>query len=505
MRSDSLHRLIQSLDKGEQRFSREAIVKDKGVNYEARLLIFDTIRDMEEYNRDELNLAVRDLDIVNNLAVEKVRMFQLIVKSVKALHDKRKESNDPYKRLEEGKVLLELALLEEAEEVVLKGLETALVTEELLVEVPLRELLRVIYKNMNNRAFTTAQTENEYMLEMACRKLTTQVRYTQISDRAFDYLRRYRVTDKEGVKLGMEELISRPEMTDIKMANSLPAQQRYFDAWNCYHTSRNELKLAINNLTKVHQLWESNPARIKLRPGLFIGNISNLLGKLNVLGRFDESLSYIRKMEGVKVNGRRMEIYKFASLELQYQLYYMNSGNLEEALAREDVVNSGIRRYGKALKDSSKLTLLYNFGVTHLVVDNARRALFYFNSIKSLGELIDRTDLQGVARLFRLLLLENQEDGLNFRHYLRNSKRFFTDKDRSYNLENVVYDWLYIQHKLVGVAERKISYGNLAQSVSPLISKGILGAEEMYIWANANQRGVKPSVVLKERLEGISK
>lgn len=501
MKSDSLHRLIQSLDRGEQRFSRSAVAAENGAKTEAKLLLFDTLWKMNEYDSEKLKLAVKGTEISANLAVEKVRMFHWILDSVRLLHERRTDANDPYKRLQEGKVLLELALLEEAEEVVLKGIATAVATEELMAEVPLRELLRVIYKNMNDKSFTKLKTDNEYLLEMASKKLTTVVRYTQINDRAYDYIRRYRVTDKEGVKSGMEELITRPEMTDINMANSLPAQQRYFDAWNFYHSSRNELELAVTNLERVYRLWEANPARIKLHSGLYIGTISNLVGKLNVLGRFDDSLAYIKKMENIKVNTRRMEIYRFGSLELQYQLFYMNRGKLTEALAREDIINKGIRGYGKALTDSSKLTLLYNLGITHLICDNAGKALRYFNAIKNLGELRDRTDLQGVSRLLRLILLEDQEDSVNFGHYLRNSKRFFTTKDRAYSLENLVHDWLHIQNKLMGIAERKESYENLSDTVYPLIAKGILGAEEIFIWASAKKRGIKALSVFKERLQ----
>lgn len=179
--------------------------------------------------------------------------------------------------------------MEEAAEVARKGLETAVALEELFVEVPLRELLREVYKNMGSKALTDAITENEYLLETASRKLTTLIRYTHINDRAFDYLRKYRVSDDAGVKRGMEELIDLPEMKDINRADSLPAQLKYYAIWNCYHSSRNEIDDALIVQEKELRLWESNPGRIKLYPHLYMDTLANMLGKLSMTGKLEES------------------------------------------------------------------------------------------------------------------------------------------------------------------------------------------------------------------------
>ncbi|MFT6759602.1 MAG: hypothetical protein ACJATS_000771, partial [Psychroserpens sp.] len=162
----------------------------------------------------------------------------------------------------------------------------------------------------------------------------------------------------------------------------------------------------------------------------------------------------------------------------------------------------GLRKFAGSIKDSVRLTLLYNLAVAHLVSGNSRLALQYFNRIRELGELRDRTDLQGAARLLRLLLLEDMNDTVHFSHYLRNSGMFFTKKDRSYQLETAVYDWLHVQNKLVKKAERRASFGQFADTIHSHIAKGFTGAEEMFIWASAKQRGIKPSTVFKEILAG---
>jgi len=504
MKSDSLYRLINSMDEGELRYCKQALSRDTTALGQDRLAVMEMLSNMAEYSNDALKLAVTDMVIGKYLAIEKTRLFSQLLAHLSILHEARLPANDPYKKLKEGKQLLEMWMLEEAEEAVLKGLNTAVQAEELFVEVQLREVLRSVYKNMGIRKVAHQQTENDYLLETASSKLATLIRYTHITDRAFDYLRKYRVTDAEGVKRGMQGLMDRPEMKDIKIANSLPSQLRYYSIWSFYHSSLGRLDLAIKSLQNALQLWESNPTRSALDPMAHISIVTNIIGKLNVIGRLNEVPMYLEKLQHIEVSGRRAEVFKFSVMELQYQLFYMNSGQLNKALERESIIVSGIRKYGKQLQDGPRLAFLYNLGVTHLVCNNPKEALAHFNRIQSLGRLAARTDLQGVSRLLRLLVLSSEKNNVEIEHFLRNSKRFFARKDRGYKLEATVYSWLNKHNKIVGAAERGESISKFSKLVEPLMKKGVMGAEEMFIWSSATSRRVSPEVVFQERLAAQS-
>ncbi len=500
MKTNSLFRLIQALDKGEFRHCRNFLSKENSTPSQERLLVFDTLSNMSEHDEDELKNAVSGKSIATNLSVKKNRLYTSITHQIGLLSDSRKPNDDPEKKLREGKTFLKLGLLEEAAEAANKGIKSAIIVEELFLEVSLRELLRVIYKNMNNKKLTSAITENEYLLETASRKLATLIRYTQLNDRAFDYLRRYRVSDEQGAIKGMQEIMETPEMLDLKKADSLPAQLRYFNIRHCYYSSRNQLEKSIASNHEELKLWESNQARIKLYPLYYLSTLSNLLGKVTACGRIEEAPAYLKKMEEVQLQGRRSEILKFSTIELQYQLYYLNSGKLQEALGREEKILNGFRRYGKHISDATRLTFLYNLGVSHLISDNSGKALHFFNKIRDLGRLSQRADLQGVARLLRLLLLcENDPNG-SFEHYLRNSQRFFKERDKVYDLEVVVYSWLNQHHRYTEQEKRVASFQKLADQMGPFMKKGRIGSEEMMIWSTAQARQVPVRQVYQERL-----
>lgn len=467
---------------------------------DGRLLLFDTLLRLPEYSNAGLKEALRGSSILSNLSVEKVRLTKIILGCVSTLRDNRKSPNDPLIKLNEARAFFQLGLFEEAGEAANKGLELAMEIEVLHAEVQLRDLLRVIYKELKNEDFTAISTQNEYLLETASKKLARSIRYQIINDRAFNYLRRYRVTDEEGVKKGMEELVNLPEMRDIKMADSLQSQIRFYETWNYYHSSKNELDSAIKALFKSIELWESKPKRIEMLPFEYMSTVSNLLGKLSIANRLHESPFLLKKLEDVSVFSIDGEARKWPDVELQYQLYFMNSGKLEMALEREKQTLEVLRKYGKRMRVSVNLTLLYNLAVAHLLCGNARKSLVYCTQIRDFGVVSDRQDLQGVARLLRLLLLAENDTAGTFFHYFRNSKRFFKSSHRAYRMEQVVLNWLQEHYRLEDSRQREKSFRHLSVLLNRYVKQGMAGAEEMQIWAFANAKQLPLMLVFKQNL-----
>ena len=501
MKSDFLHRFIRALDEGELRYCRTSIELDEKQVAKGYLCLFDRLAAMGTHDAKALATAMAHFPIAKQLAAEKIRLYQLLLQFTKELRDKRKPANDPQLRLDEALLLYDKGLHEEAVEVATKGLAQAVFMENLWLEVVLMDLLRRIYKAMAQKQLTATRIQNEYQLLMAGKKLSTLLLYTQISDRMFDYIRNYRATDSSTVKRGIDELMNTPELQDINLATSLPAQIRFYSIQQFYYSQQNKLEETNEMCKRQLSLWEQNPARIAEDPSVYRGVLSNLIGKLTLLGKTEEAFSYLNKLETMKVVTRRDEVLQFGHMELQFQLFYMNQGKMPEVLLREENVLAGLRRYQKAMEDSVVLVLMYNLGITHLICENRTEAMRYFDRIHSLGKLPVRLDLQGIARLIRLLLLYDKEENRDVSHFLRNSNLFFGKKDRKFELEHMVHQWLALHNDIVGKSERKQSFGQFAETLVPFMQSNVLGAEEMYIWAKARHRGVPLMQVLNERLK----
>ena len=499
MKNDTIHRFIHALDKGELRYCREALLREEGAPAEATRKLFEVLVQMKNFNREELKEVMANDLVGGQLAVQKFRLFRFLVNQVKLLRQNREAAN-LWSIHQEGRLFLSMGLIDEAYELVRSGVVLAVKLEELYSEVVLRELLREIFKNMDNSNYNEEITANEYLLETAGQKLSTLIKYTQINDQMFSLNRRYRFTKDPNLWNGVQELFQSEHLQNINLADSLPSQLRFFRARAGYFSSINDSKLSLENYERCLTLWDSNPSRIKLYPHMYLGTLSNVLGKLSMLGRIEESPKYLDKLEALEVTTRREEVLKFTYLETQYYLYLMNSGRFSDAAEREKEVVNGLRKFGLQVPEDFRINFRYNIAVSSLVSGDSRKALFWFNEIREMGVLQSRQDIQGIARLFRLLLIHEDDSSGNFSHFLRNSKRFFTENHPSYALETTVYSWLKKNHEHLFGPHRKRLYQDLANSIQEFCDVKVVGSEELLLLAKSKASGSSISHLFSESL-----
>jgi hypothetical protein len=501
MKIDTLHQLIRSLDQGQLRGCRRMLEREDLLNDDGHLLLFTALHGMEYYDHSALEEQLKGHRVARNISVEKNRLFQRLMNQLSMLRKARRTRNDPYHWLDAATLLLEQGMVDEAGEFAQKGISLALEYEDLMAEVHLRETLRTIWKAADRGKLQEVITDNEYRLDTATRKLGRYVRYVQINDRMYDYHRRFRVSTSEAQQKGMEELMAREEMLDINLADSLPAQLRYMNIMSLYHEYVGNHEEGFADKLKLLTLFDRNPLRITMDQVMYTNAIGNVIGRLNVLGRISEAAPLLVRLERIKPTNRREAMWHFIELETQYMLFHLNTGQLHAAREREAGIMAGLRQYGTSLPASSRITFLYNLAVAHLFTDNLGKALAYFDRIRQLGILSDRMDLQGMARLLRLLLLWQDDPEGSFNHYLRNSKRFFHEGHKLYDLEQDIYHWLQEPDRTASRAnDQRNALCALAKQMLVHLQKKRVGAEEVMLWANATSQGRTLNSVFLERL-----
>lgn len=500
VKRDNLAAFMEALDEGQKRYCGNRLAADAAAVKRGHLALFNAMQARRKDPSKKLRKELQEFPISRNLAVEKYRLFEKLIGYVKELGLARKKVSDQRQRLEQAEVLFDMGLWPEAAEATQKGIQKAVHLEDLHMEVLLRDLLRKIYKNMSQSELVDEITHNEYSLVMASRKLATLMRYNQINDRMFAYQRKFRVSDSNSIKRGLEELLASPEMKDINKADSLPSQIRFYTIMNNYHSQLNDGEKCIEVGERLIALWEQKPERLETDTAEYRAALTNQIGHLSMLGRLTEAERLLSKLDSLPVSGGKSAVLQFVAVELHHQLFYLNQGKFRKAAERESKIVEGLKRFKKSIANSSHLALLYNLGVTHLVLGNTGKAIQYFDRIRGLGKLPERQDLQGVARLLRLLLMAEKRTEMNFEHYLRNSQRFFGKKDRGYKLELAVHDWL-IRFERTGVNKEKELLKEFISLLEPMVATRVLGAEEMLLWGKARLVNKRVEQIFIERLK----
>ncbi len=499
MRTDILAQLIGSLNSKETRCFRLSDFMMKGKWSEERTLLFDALVRNHNLTYEQQQALFSGSAYSKIIAKDRHKMYQELIASLLDYYRRNPGSSDPWRPLDESRLLLAKGLSEQAAVRIQEGIGMAEQVHDVYAELVLREQLRTTYKLMPRQALSAEITENDYRLDMLSQQITNLTRYNYLSDRIFDLMRKYRLADDISVRSAIDVLMQDELISDIKHAISLPAQIR-FASIRAYHAEcTGQLQEAMDHLHEAVALWESSPARIAYLPHLYRQALANLIGLYTLTGNLDQVPLLLKRMEQIPVQGQRAEMLAFCDTELQYQLYFMNSGQFEAVTAREGLVMAGLGRFAGFVIESKELTLLYNLGITHLLLGRDKKALQYFNRIRDKGRLASRLDLQSTARIFRLLLLLEKDDTSSFHHYLRSNKRSFRSHMPTFNMMEAVYDWLDRYANDFHTALRHQHLTELRSLIVPFEQERVMGAEEILLWTRSRMEGRKMIDLMREQ------
>lgn len=489
MAQDVLHEMIRTLGSNEVFAFRTSHFLNSGKWRQERNLMFDTLLTTGEGAAERLAHVFNGSAYLSTLKKERHRMYRALLSCLSEQRRHLNEATDPWVSFEEARLLLEKGFITQAADRAIAGVRMADEVHDLHAALSLRELLRSIYKLMPRSKLEMEITDNEYRLENVIKQVGNLARYTAINDRLIDLHKKYRLADDISVRDAMDALMADVLMTGIKNATSLPAQIR-FASIKAYHAQcTGDYATALEYHDLCLTLWERSAPRIAYLPHLYREAIANLISLLILLRDMDTVPVLLKRMEQIPVSGQRSEMLAFCDNELQYQLFYMNTGRFVEVIAREQAVNRGIDRFAALMLESKELTLLYNLAITHLMVGNDRIAFRYFGRIRDKGVLQSRLDIQGTARIFCLLLLMEKEDTGGFSNHLRSSKRAHLKHMPFYKMQEAVYEWLGKHQNDFYSPDRALYLDQLHEVLLPFEQERVLGAEEIRLWALSRASG----------------
>lgn len=477
------------MDKGELAAFRLSEHLNSGKWQAPRKQLLESLLSMDSCTPEDLIASITDPDYLPHVHYEKTRLYEAAFALVLQLRIKRESGKDPWHHLQQSVLLEDMGLTEEAAQKAMDGIAVAEKVEDVFAELQLREQLRACFKLLPRAKNLQQITENEYRLETVVSKVANLTRYALISDQLGDHQKKFRVVDDGSVKAAMQSLMEEGQMSNMSKAMSLPAQIRFASAHALYAESRGALSEALEHWELCLRLWEKNPERIAYRPHFYRQALGNLIGVLIRSGLTERVPLLLKKMEQVPVSGRRAAMLAFCELELNYQFHYMNNDQLQEALQREGAVRSGLKQFRKQMAESKELTLLFNFGIIHLVLGNNHEAKGYFSDIRNKGVLHSRLDLQGLARIFRLLLLLEDDHNDQFHYFLRSYKRTFRKDMPFYRLEDLVFKWLTKHKRDFQAPDRPARLMNLYHDLKEFETQRLIGAEELRLWALSRATG----------------
>jgi hypothetical protein len=398
-------------------------------------------------------------------------------------------------------VLMEKGLTKEGLSYCNRLLKPMVKKHRLREELALREMMRLAYKTFMEGDYAQETAYNNNRLKTLSDQLANLVQYQLARDQINEIVRRSTRPDSTTVLESMTKVMKHEILQNEKLALSFDAQLCFHSTWAMYHSALYEGSAAIEHNRKLVSLWEINPGRIVMDPHVYIAALSNLSGKLTTNGLAEQGLPIMKKILDLEVKNPNHKAFQFKEYHLQFQLYHLNTGNVLAVGVMGEVLNEGLKRFGRLISPGTQATLEYNLAIAQLLSGEYRLALKQFTSIIGTGKEPVRIDLQNSSMILRLLLFcwINGPDSLD--SDLRTYRRYFKARSGS-QLKTVVLSYVSACMDATSDQERKTLLANLVASAEELKAKRIQASEE--VWLMAKSR-LDDRPIMQLFQEGLSK
>lgn len=498
--SDSLNSLIDSLLVGEMKVVKSAIFSLKTEAGNLRLDIFNLAVKGKSTETDALQHHFKGKYSKGRLALEKNKLYKEVVSNL-ALHRHRNSDwNNILVGIAEVEILMEKGLTEDGLTYCHRLLKRTERQHKLREELAIREIMRKAYKTFDLKKYPAETSYNNNRLQTLAGQLANLVQYQLARDELNVISQTRTRADSAKLKATMRSVMARDILQDERLAQTFDAQLCFHSTWSMYHAALYEAEAGIEHKRKLVSLWEINPERLALEPYLYISALSQLSGSLVVSGRAHLCPPIIEKIKSLKLKSPKHEAFQFKEYQMQFQLYNLNTGNVEAVVKNGVALNEGIQKFRRLIFEGTRVTLQYNSAIAHLLSDDFGPAIRLLTEVIGSGKEMARRDLQSSSMVLRLLLFCWNDEGGTLASDLRTFKRFFKSRTVT-GVKEMVEEYVTDHLKVSSKDERRVLLKNLISESEVLKEKRIMAAEEVWLLAKARYDGVPTVKLFQESLK----
>lgn len=444
--SDDLFRLVKSLNKPEKGYFKKFAAKNASGTKQNYILLFDAIDNMDTYDEELLKRKLKNEPFVKQLAVYKVYLFNLILKSLHhyGAYDNAESRLSEY--LINIKTLVAKHLYREAMKILKKAKAMAykydkmkflfeiLATERhIIMQMPDKNALALRETIYNEQMELYKHVGNFYQYSWLCDQMTILVD-NEASLRS-----------KETVGK-IESIISSEAMSSDDKPIGYYAQMNYNHTQLVYNGSRNDNEKIFHYLEKGIEHAEANRHFIDENPQNYVYDLINYLLYCSYEKRHKEADETL-----AKIKATRQKFKDKIPVETEIQIFYHASnvemiifertGDMKRGRIKARQVEKDIENYKNDIPHNVKATLITNLACFYFIDENYNDALKHINTILNDSTLNIRADVQEFAKIFQLLI-HYELGNYDLLEYLTQSvSKFFKGKAAAKSQEQILLNF----------------------------------------------------------------
>jgi hypothetical protein len=476
-KSETLFLLIKSLNQAEKRYIKLFSNKSGTENKKYMQLFKAFVKHAKSDVYDE-ELVEKELEGViakKNFSYEKNYLYQFILKSLRNFHGQ----NTPRIQLQELMInislLYERGLLKETLQLISKAKKIAekydydlQFLEILLLE---RRITRQFKRKETKASITQIQNESQKKLDRVNQQLKILDCYEDVFLEAKNF-GASKIID-EDLQIKIQRIL--PLKID-SMDTSLEMKLYYHLTHSMYHYISRDWKTRAEHLKAVLDYFEQNSFLLNdtQYQERYLSFLNNYINYCYAFGEEEELKEQIKVLENWKAKSRALNIqleqYRFYGK----MLYAFKRKRFDEMVEMSSSLDELLKKFEANLTLNRRLTFLFHMAAAFLLENKFDEAETKVNEIINQPKFENRTDIQILARIMRIILFF-EKGILTLAEYETTSATRYLKKSRNDNpTEKKILSFL---RKLVSSPTPKVILNDFHDFL-----KDKKGYEEIFYW-----------------------
>jgi hypothetical protein len=504
--SDNLFKLIKSLNKSEKGYFKKYAnfhVRNEQNNYTK---IFDAIDNLNEYDEKKVLKKFKNEKFVNQFAVAKNYLYEMILESLEAYH--KNSTTEIRSILNRIEILVDKGLYSQAKKLLKKVKEMAIIYEKLTYIPEINLMEQSIYRMQYNVGDLRDNSDNLIEeIEGCAMKIKNMAEYESLKNRLYVQRIEMGVLRNENEMKSYDWLLKSPLLKNDKQALSINAKILYYELFASYYSYTEDSKKCYEFSSKLIKLIEENTQVIETNVNFPTHFLYRHSIQCYNIGKYHEALEYISKMEVLKVKSDVQKLNILLKAHNTKLNVYFKMGNMKKCLQLIPEIEILLERN----KDSDKLLkeIIY-WQVTSLLMisEQYKMALKWLVKANIAEDSNIRQDLECIGRIMEIILHYELGKSDIMEYRLKSTYRFLASKQKMYHLERIILNSI---RKLINVNSKAESiqfFKQLKASLEPIVKDPLESKFLVYFdimsWLESKIENKKFEEVVKSKLKPLS-
>ena len=452
--SDTLFRLIKSLNKPEKRYFKVFSSRISGGEKSNYSILFDAIDKQKEYDEAVIMKRFRKEAFIKSFSITKSRLYDAILRSLDAYHANSSTEAQLKKLLHCVEILYKKALYHQSAKLLLSAKRIAEKYEKHTTLLEIFEWEKMLiekdtYENTDEKALEKMLADDMRVLK----KIEIFSNYWNVKSRLFFIL------NKRGKARSEKEISGFKNIIDSTLLKS-DAKDRYFRTeylynhmYSVYYFGIGDYKNSYKYLNDNVEHIEKNVDKFKDEPNIYFSLLTNIIYIGIQSKKYKEAFEFLEKLRAMPeklalTKNEDLDFRLFYSVYSTEQTIYYLMGEFEKGMDTIPIVEEGMKLYEGKLSNVRKSFMFFNSALICFGAEKYAQALRWTNRLLNDIDIKKSEDIYCFSQMLNLIIHFELGNDRMIPYAIKSTQRYLKTRNRVYKFETVFMNFINKMLKL---------------------------------------------------------